>query len=150
MLSLMSLSPEATAIVRIWKQYENDPGAIISSKQIAERATAEHAVELAPAEAETEIRALIDAGYIDGEELATMGSDRQYHNLLVCERGRRLLGVWPHADEFAALILDLDAQIASSGLAPAEKSRLTKLRDGLVRMLGDVASGYAAGQLPGF
>jgi hypothetical protein len=97
------------------------------------------------------IQRLVQAGYVDGSDVTSMGSSGpEYMDLHLLEAGLREVGVWP-GDPYDALLAIVASQLDTEPDAD-RRGRLQKLRDGLVGVGREVVTGvltaYASGQLP--
>jgi hypothetical protein len=103
-----------------------------------------------PIEVAGELEALIEAGYLRGSIKRAWPSDDArpwfYVNAGLAERGLRLLGYWPAEDPYEALLQRLEQRIDEEP-EPERKSRLQRLRDGLISLGRDVGSDLIASVL---
>ncbi len=87
-----------------------------------------------------ELERMFMAGLVSGE-ISRHSGPVEHHsvwNLILLERGSRIIGQWPADDNYDALLQLLDQQIAAAPEAD-EKTKLTKVRDAIASMGRDVA-----------
>lgn len=56
---------------------------------------------LSPQQVQQGLRALYDAGYVDGIDVTAQGDTFDLLNIRLLERGRRAVGQWPSEDQYA-------------------------------------------------
>lgn len=83
-------------------------------------------------------RRLFENGYIDGNNVTTMGSGFALIEPRLTERGLRVVGAWPQ-DEYGELLRVLEARIASASDAEA-RSNLERVRDAVLGLGRDVGT----------
>ena len=92
---------------------------------------------LPPLQIAAGLRALVDAGMIKGLNIHTQcGFDML--QIGIREKGRRAIGQWPPGDTFDALLALVEARLATTD-DPSARSRLERLRDGLLAVGREVA-----------
>jgi hypothetical protein len=93
------------------------------------------------------LRRLFDADYLTGHDVTTFGSaEHELIGIRLLEKGLRATGVWPD-DGYQAFLAELDAKIEVA--APDERSRLERLRDGVIGVGRDVATDLISAVLRG-
>lgn len=101
---------------------------------------------LSPQQVQQGLRALYDAGYVDGIDVTAQGDTFDLLNIRLLERGRRAVGQWPSEDQYAALLEVLETQIAASQ-DPEQRTKLERLRDAAIGlgqgMLATVLNAWA-------
>lgn len=105
------------------------------------------ATGLDTAEVVVEMDRLIGAGFVAVErgQAQRIMSPSGAHVLVsprLDERGARVVGVWPSADPYEALLQILERRIAES--EGDERSRWRRLRDGLTGLASDVGTNVVA------
>lgn len=103
-----------------------------------------------PAQAQIAVDALSDDGYLDGVRVEEIRGPVVITH--ISAKARRELGLWPSAEAGAdRLMAALDALIVQA--KPDDRSRLERVRDGLVGagrdMVVSVAAAVITGQIPG-
>jgi hypothetical protein len=107
-------------------------------------------IDPAQAQAQIAVAALSDDGYLDGMRVAEIRGPIVITH--ISAKARRELGLWPSAEAGAdRLMASLDALIAQA--ESDDRSRLEKVRDGLMGagrdLVVSVAAAVITGQVPG-
>lgn len=96
-------------------------------------------VGLPAEEVQLALRRLLDAGYIEGIDVTSMGdAGFELLNIKLLEPALRVVGIWPN-DAYDELLATLDRRIDDEA-DPNRRGKLERLRDGVLDMGKSVAT----------
>lgn len=132
-------------ILELIAEWEVERPDSVNSADLAEAIGAEHRL------VRLELDRLLEQGLIVGTDATGFGGVTTLVRVRLGAEGARIVGVWPSADPYDALLALLDERLLDPGVDEDEKSSLRKFRDSMITVgpgtLTGVLSAYAKSRL---